>query len=189
MFANGENSAKLTIELQQHDDSPNAYFSQARFAQADTYRLNAITEYRSYFWETPILHSYQPHAFKSQNKLVVRSKPTIESTPVKYQQRLPLCDLKSNRSTLNECKGTWVDKSAFELNGHAQELFTTYENAEKYYSINDKVFVPDNCQLEYKSDGQGAKCLGKKIVHVVGDNNVRRLVKIRIFVFVCCFFN
>lgn len=174
MFANGENTAKLSIQLQQSDDSPNAYFAQVKFQQADTYRLNAITEYRSYFWETPILHSYQPHDFKSQNKLIVRPKSTTAAVVPPAVAKLPLCDLKGNKSLLNEFRGTWVDKVSFESSGHGQQLFTTYENTEKLYSINDKVFIPDTCQLEYKSDGQGAKCLGKKTVHVIGDNNVRR---------------
>jgi hypothetical protein len=166
MFANGEKSSKVTIQLEQHDKQPNAYFSATRFQQADTYRLDTMTEYRSYFWETPVLHTYQPFSFKSQNKLIVRGKSTTATSTA-----LALCDLKSNKTT--EFRGAWVDKSNYEEN-HSQELYTAYENTENRYSINGKVFIPNTCQLEFKSNGQGARCLGKQIVHALGDNNLRR---------------
>lgn len=164
MFANGEESAKVTIQLQQHQQQQNAYFAATQFQQADTYKLDAINEYRSYFWESPILHSYQPHSFESQNKLIVR--PTIK------KQKIPVCDL-TNNSTNTMLKGSWVDKSVYELD-NGIELYKAYESTETTYAVNNKVFVADNCVLEYKSSGQGAQCLGKKIVHVFGDNNVRR---------------
>lgn len=164
MFAIGEESAKLTIQLQQHQTQQNAYFAATQFQQADTYSLDAINEYRSYFWESPVLHSYQPHPFKSQNKLIVR--PTIK------KPKSPVCDLTNNR-TNTMLKGSWVDIDAYG-EGNRLDLYTAYEGTEASFAVNNKVFVADNCILGYKSNGQGAQCLGKKIVHVFGDNNVRR---------------
>jgi hypothetical protein len=162
MFATGAEFAKLSIQLQQHDQQPNAYFAAAKFLQADTYRLKAISEYRAYFWELPIVHAYRPHEFKSQNKLIVR--PSVE------KKNVPFCNLKSNTTNL---VGTWIDKTAYESN-HGQDLFFSYENSENDYSMDNKVFIPNNCKLPFKSSGEGAQCLGKKTVHVLGDNNVRR---------------
>lgn len=162
MFATGVDFAKLSIQLQQHDKQQNAYFAPVKFQQADTYRLKAISEYRAYFWESPIIHAYRPHEFESQNKLIVR--PSTE------KKNVPFCNLRSNETDL---VGTWIDKAAYE-SSHSQDLFSSYENSENDYSIDNKVFIANNCKLGFKSNGQGAQCLGKKIVHVLGDNNVRR---------------
>ncbi|KAI7892925.1 uncharacterized protein EV154DRAFT_503367 [Mucor mucedo] len=161
MFATGE-ASKLTIQLEQHEAQQNAYFAPTLFQQADTYRLEGINEYRSYFWESPVLHSYHPHPFESQNKLIVRPAALKKS----------IC----NSNTTSLLKGTWVDIDTYKLENE-MDLYTAYEKTESIYSVNRKVFMADHCVLGYKSRGQGAQCLGKKIVHVFGDNNVRRNLK------------
>ncbi|CAO3639823.1 unnamed protein product [Mucor hiemalis] len=137
MFAIGENSAKLSIQLQQHHQQANAYFAAAKFQQAETYKLKAISEYRAYFWESPVSHPY---------------RNTTEFT------------------------GAWVDTKAYQ-SAHSQDFFASYENVEDDYAINGKVFIPNDCKLEFRSNGEGAQCLGKKVVHVLGDNNARRNLK------------
>lgn len=167
MFAIGENSAKLSIQLQQHHQQANAYFAAAKFQQAETYKLKAISEYRAYFWESPVSHPYRPHEFQSKNKLVVR--PNAENKKIHF------CDLKGNTT---EFTGAWVDTKAYQ-SAHSQDFFASYENVEDDYAINGKVFIPNDCKLEFRSNGEGAQCLGKKVVHVLGDNNARRYVKLR----------
>jgi hypothetical protein len=159
MFAEG-NFTKLSIELHQHHQQANAYFAAVQFHQADTYSLQAISEYRSYFWETPILHTYQPYYYQSQNKLIVRES---------IKRRAPFCKLNNN----TDMQGAWVDRSVYGKS-HQNALYTMYENTEYDLMVNDKVFVPDTCLWEYKSAGYGARCLGQKNIHVWADNNVRR---------------
>lgn len=164
MFATGE-SSKLSIQLQQHHQQANAYFAAVKFQQAETYRLKAISEYRAYFWESPVSHPYRPHEFESQNKMVVRQNAE--------PKKIHFCDLKDNTTTLT---GAWVNTNTYR-SAHSQDFFASYENAENDYAINGKVFIPNDCKLEYRSNGEGAQCLGKKTVHVVGDNNARRNLK------------
>lgn len=165
MFANGLNSTKVTIQLEQDLKHPSAYFAAVKFQHPDTYQLDAINEYRSYFWESPVSHLYHPNPFESQNKLVIR--PT---DVVRINQTMEICDLKNSTT---ELKGAWVDKRVYGSR-HARELFKAYENSEKMYTNQNKIFIPDTCILHYKSNGKGAQCLGKSTVHVFGDNNTRR---------------
>ncbi|KAG2236994.1 hypothetical protein INT48_001761, partial [Thamnidium elegans] len=169
MFANGSNSTKVTIQLQQDPYHSNAYFTAIKFQHPDTYHLNAINEYRSYFWESPVSHSYHPNPFESQNKLIVR--PINTSIRAGLNQTMEICDLKNSTT---ELKGAWLDKLVHES---SLELFKTYENSEKMYTVNNKVFIADSCTLQYKSNGKGEQCLGKSNVHVFGDNNIRRNLK------------
>ncbi|GAA5811367.1 hypothetical protein MFLAVUS_004801 [Mucor flavus] len=171
MFANGSNSTKVTIQLQQDPHHSNAYFTAIKFRYPDTYHLNAINEYRSYFWESPVSHSYHPNSFESQNKLIVR--PINTSIRAGLNQTLELCDLKSSTT---EFKGAWLDKQVYGSRNSLQ-FFKAYENSEKMYTVNNKVFIADNCTLQYKSSGKGEQCLGKSNVHVFGDNNIRRNLK------------
>lgn len=167
MFANGSNSTKITIQLQQDQHHTSAYFTAVKFQHADTYHLNAINEYRSYFWESPVSHSYHPNPFESQNKLIVR--PINTSIRAGLNQTMEICDLKNT----TELKGAWLDKQVYG-SSNSLELFKAYENSEKMYTVNKKVFIADTCTLEYKSSGKGEQCLGKSNVHVFGDNNIRR---------------
>jgi hypothetical protein len=160
MFASG-NYTKLAIELHQHHEQTNAYYAAVQFHQADMYSLQAISEYRSYFWETPILHNYLPFTFQSQNKLIVRESDKPE--------RVPFCKLNNN----TDMQGAWVDRSVYGKS-HQQTLYTMYENTEHDLMIKNKIFVPDTCLWDYKSAGYGSRCLGKKNIHVWADNNVRR---------------
>lgn len=162
LFAAG-NFTKLSIELHQHHEQTNAYYGAVQFHQADTYALQAISEYRSYFWETPVLHSYMPYAFPSQNKLIVR-----ESVP-ETTNIVPACKLNNN----TDMQGAWVDRFIYGKS-HQHALYTMYESTEQDLMVNDKVFVPDSCLWGYKSAGFGSRCLGRKNIHVWGDNNVRR---------------
>ncbi|KAI8636879.1 hypothetical protein BD408DRAFT_425458 [Parasitella parasitica] len=161
LFATG-NSTKITIELQAHKTQTNAYFAPVRFTQADTYRLDAIDEYRSYFWEAPILHNYKPYRFQSQNYLIV-SKSEIPT-------RLPIC------RNDTDIQGIWVNATVFKKS-NSRSMYTMFENNENQFVHNGKVFVPDSCQLEFKSEGQAIACLGTRTVHVWADNNLRRNLK------------
>ncbi|CAO0790270.1 unnamed protein product [Mucor circinelloides] len=161
LFATG-NSTKITIELQAHKTQTNAYFAPVRFTHADTYKLDAIDEYRSYFWEAPILHSYRPYRFQSQNYLIVAESETPTT--------LPTCQSDS------DLRGNWVNATVFK-NSNSRSIYTMFENNQKEFLHTGKVFVPDTCQLEFKSTGQAAACLGTKTVHVWADNNLRRNLK------------
>jgi hypothetical protein len=160
MFANGENT-KISIQLEQHQRQTNAYFAAVKFTQPDTYRLRATNEYRSYFWESPIYHTYRPHHFRSQNKLIVKEKKTSKSL-------LPPCSYGNMSVT-----GSWRNAQLFERNNPA-EYYNMFENTHDEFIENERVFVPDQCHLDYKSNGQGVQCLGKKTIHVWGDANVAR---------------
>ncbi|RCH79520.1 hypothetical protein CU098_004498, partial [Rhizopus stolonifer] len=160
MFAEGEHS-KRTIQLEQHPEQTNVYMAAVQFNQPDTYTLDTTTEYRHFFWESPIHHAYHPFQYASQNKLVV--------SPVNMTEILPLC----KHHTLT---GTWVDLDIYAASD-AQALYTMYENTENEHSVYNKVFIPDQCRFEYKSSGHAARCLGKQTVHVWGDNNLRRNLK------------
>ncbi|KAI8881273.1 hypothetical protein K501DRAFT_253451 [Backusella circina FSU 941] len=163
MFANGE-STKINIRLEQHQRQTNAYFAAVKFTQPDTYRLRATNEYRSYFWESPIYHSYRPSHFRSQNKLIVKEKKTPK--PV-----LPPCSFGNMSVT-----GSWRNAQLFEKSNPA-EYYNMFENTQGEFIENERVFVPDQCHLEYKSNGQGVQCLGKKTIHVWGDANIARNLK------------
>lgn len=81
--------------------------------------------------------------------------------------RLPVCQNGS------DIQGTWINATVFK-NSNSRSIYTMFENNQKEFAHNDKVFVPDNCQLEFKSTGQTSVCLGTKTVHVWADNNLRR---------------
>ncbi|KAI8388555.1 uncharacterized protein BYT42DRAFT_560494 [Radiomyces spectabilis] len=89
------NKTRIAVNLQQHAKQTNAYYASVYFANADQYRLEAFTEHRSYFWETPIYHAYRPFPFVSQNRLIVRKAP--KGSPV-------ACDL----AHLEQVQGSWV---------------------------------------------------------------------------------
>lgn len=145
--------------MQAHKTQTNAYFAPVKFTQADTYKLDAVDEYRSYFWEAPILHNYKPYRFQSQNYLIVAESETLTT--------LPICQ---NDTDIH---GTWVNATVLK-NSNGKSMYAMFENSQKDFIHNGKVFVPDNCQLEFKSTGQAAVCLGTKTVHIWADNNLRR---------------
>jgi hypothetical protein len=148
--------------LQQHPEQTNAYFASVQFRHQDTFELSVTEEYRSYFWETPITHAYHPFVFESENKLVVKEN--------KQLPELPLCQLNDTNLDLS---GAWVDPTIYGLN-HRESLNTMFETTHNDLSENNKVFVPNQCLLEFKSNGYGSRCLGTKTIHVWGDNNLRR---------------
>lgn len=162
MFANGQYT-KQTIQLSQHKTQSNAYFAPVRFYHKDTIQLQVIDEYRSYFWEKPILHTYQPYHFTSQNNLTVTNNLNSQTSP----SSLPICQLNDTKADLF---GTWVDSS----NIRQASLYNMYGNSDKDVTENGKIFVPNSCQLQHTTEGQGLRCLNKKTVHIWGDNNLRR---------------
>lgn len=138
------------------------YFAPVQFRHQDTYELSVVEEYRSYFWETPISHVYHPTAFVSENKLIVKENPQL--------QELPICQMNSTDLDLS---GAWVDPSIY-AQTHRNSLYTMFESTHHNLAENGKVFIPNSCLLEFKSNGFGARCLNAKNVHVWGDNNLRR---------------
>ncbi|KAI8328310.1 hypothetical protein EDC96DRAFT_73111 [Choanephora cucurbitarum] len=159
MFANGQYTKK-TIQLNQHTEQSNVYMAAVHFGQPDTYELNASTEYRHFFWETPILHAYHPFQFQSQNKLIVQPSERAAKK---------ICNATS-------LEGTWVDQARL-AEYDPYMLHQMYENTEIQHSVVNKVFVPDTCQLNYVSIGKVAECLGRQTVHVWADQHIKRNLK------------
>lgn len=158
IFASGQYT-KQTIQLQQHKFQSNAYYAPVKFYHKDTVQLQAIDEFRSYFWENPILHSYHPYHFTSENNLTISNNLNTQIKP----KQLPTCQSTS-------VPGAWVDISTV----RQDLLFNMYGNSENQVTVNDKVFIPNTCQLQYTGEGQGLNCLNKKTLHIWGDNNLRR---------------
>ncbi|KAI9483176.1 MAG: hypothetical protein EXX96DRAFT_557156, partial [Benjaminiella poitrasii] len=163
LFAKGQNTTLTITELEQHPTQPNAYFAPVRFSHPDVYQLHGLNEYRSYFWESPILHTYRPFQFISENKLIVqqREKP----------QLLPECNTTSIR-------GAWVDSTVFSQK-HTSIFYSMFENSESEFMDQEdsKIFVPDECHLTFKSTGYAARCLNKKSIHIWADDNIKRNLK------------
>ncbi|KAG0180468.1 hypothetical protein DFQ29_000613 [Apophysomyces sp. BC1021] len=143
------NTTKISVTLQQHPKQFNAYFAPVYFARADTYRLESTTEYRSYFWETPVYHLYKPLDFSSQNVLRVTRRTTKVPT-------LPQCDARRPE----HLDGIWVESTT---NADVYD-----EDAKK-----DIEFVPNQCHLDRSS----VQCLEQKTIHVWADANTRRNLK------------
>ncbi|KAL0090652.1 hypothetical protein J3Q64DRAFT_1706482, partial [Phycomyces blakesleeanus] len=156
MKAVGKQS-KIEINLHQSPERSNVYFASITLFHPDTFYLQSVTEYRSYFWETPIYHAYRPFSFRSINRLVVmpaESKKTI---------LLP-CD--ASRS--EHLQGSW--RTNTRLNHiHNPEAGVASVN-EEY------TFVPDLC---YRPFGRRPtdECPRFQAIHVWGDDHIKRNLK------------
>ncbi|KAI8340286.1 hypothetical protein BC941DRAFT_500821 [Chlamydoabsidia padenii] len=80
------NKYTIPITLHQYPKQANAYYANVYFRHSDAYTLKSTTEYRSYFWEVPIQHKYQPFSFDSSNMAIITSSSSLN------QQHLPPCD-------------------------------------------------------------------------------------------------
>lgn len=134
-----------------------------QFAHEDVYQLEARTEYRSYFWEIPILHDYRPYSFLSDNKLVVRAN-SEQPRPT-----LPACDA----TIPGHNEGAWMAKSEYQR-VYPLDFYGMFGAAQEDHAENNQLFVPNLCRPQYISLGQAAQCLNGKTVHVWADNNVKR---------------
>ncbi|KAI8376492.1 uncharacterized protein BYT42DRAFT_574806 [Radiomyces spectabilis] len=160
------NSTKVPIAMQQHAKQTNAYFASVQFTHAGIYHLETVIEYRSYFWERPVLHQYQPIRFVSANKLIVGppSKPR--------QSALPLCDLRNS----SHMEGMWMDKTYYQTR-YPFDFYGMFGDAQEDHAQNGRLFVPTHCRMEYISTSQAVQCLENKVVHVWDDGNIRRNLK------------
>jgi hypothetical protein len=165
LFAQGDKS-KVTVQLEQHAIQPNVYFAPLSLPP-DTYRLKTINEYRSYFWETPIYHKYRPFEYASHNNLTVYKPQTVAGSKL----MLPVCDIKNKTAPL--LQGAWIESSHYEQL-EPSNFYRMFENSQDDFMVDDRVFVPEQCRLDYISAGAGARCLGQKKVHVWGDVNIKR---------------
>ncbi|KAI8086761.1 uncharacterized protein BX664DRAFT_336693 [Halteromyces radiatus] len=157
------NTTVIPIELQQHHQQPNAYFASVYFAQADTYVLKGRIEYRSYFWEQPIYHSYRPITFTSVNKAMVKSL---------YKLHQPAC----NARNPDHWQGVWMNKTTFQ-SVYPLDFYGMFGPVQEDHAEFDRLFVPDHCRMEYISYGQASQCLQEKVIHVWADGNLRRNLK------------
>ncbi|KAG0180609.1 hypothetical protein DFQ28_004945 [Apophysomyces sp. BC1034] len=154
-------TTKVPIRLQQHPRQSNAYFASVQFSHAGTYVLQSLNEYRSYFWESPIFHSYRPHRFMSENKLLVKPGSRIA---------LDEC------SARQEVKGSWINKTDYQ-EAYPLDYYGMFAEAQEDHVENNRFFVPDGCRMPLISIGQAAQCLDQRTIHVWGDANVRRNLK------------
>ncbi|KAI8966937.1 hypothetical protein BDF20DRAFT_840598 [Mycotypha africana] len=185
MFAVG-NYTKKSIQLEQHHNQPNVYFASVSFLFPDNYYLNVSSEYRSYFWEIPILHQYRPFHYRSSNYLVVQQQQQQQQ---QQRQLLSNCSNyhKSSSSSDNRLSGTWVNPTAMmQLLNHEyyKDLYQRFHAAYESTIVNDfkeadKVFIPDDpCQLQFKSLGYTiSQCLNQKVLHAWGDIQLKRNLK------------
>ncbi|KAI8072527.1 hypothetical protein BC940DRAFT_292786 [Gongronella butleri] len=134
----------IAVTLEQHAKQNNAYFANVYLRHPDTYELRAVTEYRSFFWETPIHHNYQPYGFVSDNKVVVQ--PATPANAADTALHTAAC-------TGNTLRGSWFNNS------------DVYE------------FSADRCDLRFTRQ-DALRCLHRKTVHVWGDGNMRRSLKV-----------
>ncbi|CAO3594087.1 unnamed protein product [Absidia cylindrospora] len=154
------NSTIIPFELQQHRRYNNAYFAFVHFSQADTYHLKGRVEYRSYFWEQPIYHSYRPTTFKSVNMAMI--KPL-------YKLNQPACDAR----IANHWQGTWMNKTTFQF-VYPLDFYGMFGPIQEDHAEFDRLFVPDHCRMEYISYGQATQCLENKVIHAWANGNLRR---------------
>ncbi|KAI9480493.1 MAG: hypothetical protein EXX96DRAFT_563008 [Benjaminiella poitrasii] len=66
-----DNKASIPIILYQHPTETNVYFAPVQFSVEGDWRIETTVQYRSYFWEQPMLHRYLPLQFESINRLTV----------------------------------------------------------------------------------------------------------------------
>ncbi|KAI8139582.1 hypothetical protein BJV82DRAFT_672553 [Fennellomyces sp. T-0311] len=155
---------KVPITLEQHERQGNIYYSSVHFTHADVYVLKSTTQYRSYFWETPIYHPYRPFGYTSHNSLVVNEvSGTIEKPP------LPSCN--GHIST-----GSWINKTEYQRL-RPLDFYDMFGDAQEDHAADDLLFVPDQCRMDYISTSQAIQCLEGKTIHIWGDNNIKRNLK------------
>ncbi|KAI8877558.1 hypothetical protein K501DRAFT_288321 [Backusella circina FSU 941] len=153
LTASSDTGVFMTIPLQQHDQQSNVYFASAHFAFDGQYILDTSVEYRSYFWENPMMHHYRPNRFSSRNKLNAMKRFS--------QEQLPIC-------TGPSLQGAWMSKV------HLQQrdpLRYYDEYATMFGDMTDSspVYVPSHCRFNHTMD-----CLESKTIHVWGDKHTKR---------------
>ncbi|CAO3636156.1 unnamed protein product [Cunninghamella echinulata] len=141
----------VPITLHQYPKQNNAYYANVYLKHSDDYILKATSEYRSYFYEVPIQHRYQPYSFDSSNLAIIH--PTSSSAALMTlnnndDDSLPTCNIMDQ-----SIEGSWKNET------------------------NQYQFIPDHCNLFYTRH-DGLQCLGKKTIHVWGDGNMRRNLKV-----------
>ncbi|KAI9022775.1 hypothetical protein CLU79DRAFT_144180 [Phycomyces nitens] len=159
----GQNTT-IPIYLKQDPKHSNVYLASVRFTHTDIYTLDGITEHRSYFWEDPTHHSYQPDTFRSTNVVKVQPRDT--------QPVLPACDMKK----VENMEGSWMNKAAFQYT-YPLDFYGMFGPLQEDHADNGYLYVPDKCRMEYIGVGQAAACFQDKTVHVWGDGNLRRNLK------------
>ncbi|KAI7908215.1 uncharacterized protein BX663DRAFT_557373 [Cokeromyces recurvatus] len=172
LFAKGNKTTLTIVELEQHATQLNAYFAPVQFNFPDIYQLHGLNEFRSYFWESPILHTYRPFQFISENKVIVQQQQQQQQQEQEQNRSLPEC------SSRQHVHGAWIDLNLFSQT-QPKLLYSMFENSENDFidGKEKKVFVPDQCQLNFKSTGYAARCLNKKTIHIWADDHIKRNLK------------
>ncbi|KAI9498165.1 hypothetical protein BDB00DRAFT_867816 [Zychaea mexicana] len=155
---------KVPITLEQHDKHSNVYYSSVYFAHPDVYQLESTTEYRSYFWETPIYHPYRPFHYTSHNSLIVNAAAGIDKS------------LKPSCNGYISTGSSWINKTEYQRL-HPLDFYGMFGDAQEDHVVDDRLFVPDQCRMDYISTSQAIQCLEGKTFHVWGDNNMKRNLK------------
>jgi hypothetical protein len=143
----------MTIPLQQHDRQSNVYFASAHFAFDGQYSLDTSVEYRSYFWENPMMHHYRPNRFSSRNKLNVMKRFS--------QDQLPIC-------TGTSLQGAWMSKVHLQQRDPLR-YYDEYASTFGDMADNTLVYVPSQCRFN-----RTMECLESKSIHAWGDKHTKR---------------
>ncbi|CAO3640309.1 unnamed protein product [Cunninghamella blakesleeana] len=139
----------VSVLLDQYAKQNNAYYANVYLKYSDEYILKTTTEYRSYFWETPILHRYQPFEYDSKNLAIIHPTSSASIHVIDDEnENLPSCDV-----IHHSLEGIWKNET------------------------NQFSFTPNNCNLHHTRH-DGLQCLNKKTIHVWGDANMRRNLKV-----------
>ncbi|KAI9271523.1 hypothetical protein BDA99DRAFT_298193 [Phascolomyces articulosus] len=151
----------------------NVYYSSVYFKHPDVYQLKSTTEYRSYFWETPIYHPYRPYTYYSHNQLIVNTNRGIDNN--ENQQQKPSSQPSCHTNSVMR-SGSWVNKTEYQQL-YPLDFYGMFGEAQEDHAADDRLFVPDQCRLDYISTSQAIQCLEGKTFHVWGDNNMKRNLK------------
>ncbi|RUP44664.1 L-Aspartase-like protein [Jimgerdemannia flammicorona] len=160
-------NVRHVIDVHPVRNHPNLYAAPAVFLHAGRYHLEIDVEYRNYAWNSEPdapFPAYAPISTTSVNSIDV-----VASTPASIallEKRL--CGPGS------DFRGRWLKLGFF------RKLYPfDYWGVEDTH-VDDKgyVFVPDRCRIEYFSLSQGNECLKDMVVHVYGDSNTMRSLKV-----------
>ncbi|KAI9031021.1 hypothetical protein CLU79DRAFT_732548 [Phycomyces nitens] len=146
--------SKLEISLQQSPQRTNVYFASITLSYPDTFYLQSVTEYRSYFWETPIYHAYRPFSFRSINRLKVTPTESEKSA-------LSPCDARRPE----HLQGSW--QANIRLDSIQSSTANISSPKDNY------TFVPDLCHRPFRHRPAN-ECPKFQAIHVWGDDHVKR---------------
>ncbi|KAI8079925.1 uncharacterized protein BX664DRAFT_341828 [Halteromyces radiatus] len=187
---------RIPITLHQYPKQSNAYYANVYFRHSDSYILKSTTEFRSYFWETPIQHNYQPFSFDSSNMVIVTpsaypslQQPACEpNQPVEGSWRNDTnqfqfipdhCEMKYTRQDGLRCLRrktihVWADAN---LRRNLKTLASPYwcdinNDPEATCICNDDLEDPDHLLYPWAADHNIPLALGDNKVHYNSINSI-----------------